>query len=184
MQLRSPFGSLSQCTLLRRTSLLVWCHSQRLRHRAFLGCAWVALAMTGASTAMAQDAAPVDVPVDPAVVDVATLDSVPPDWSAWSGFGDPNAVGPDGQPLVHHFDQPFFRNFTGTDGDPLLGDGELNPLIYYAFGGMPRAALLPAAHTRNQIAVATVMAAAKKELRVSVRPIRKMRCPRYMGLRV
>lgn len=116
--------------------------------------------MTGASTAMAQDTAPVDVPVDPAVVDVTTLDSVPPDfidWSAWSGFDDPNAVGPDGQPLVHHFDQPFFRNFGGADGDPLLWDGELNPLIYYAFGGMPRAALLPAAHTRNQIEVATAL---------------------------
>lgn len=171
MKLRSLFGNSDRCSLLSRPSLLAWCHSKSLRRRALLGCAWLALAASGLSPVMAQDAVS-DVPPDPTTLDeVVFVDGGQSDFdfAAWSGFGDPDLsggdveIGPDGEPIPR-FIPPFFRNLTGSDGDlvwdttgePELWDGEINPLIFYAFGGAQRI-LLPAAQTINQIEVATAM---------------------------
>ncbi len=164
MKLRSLFGGSGRCSLLSRTSLLAWCHSKSIRRRALLGCAWMALAATGLSSAMAQDAV-IDVPTDPTTLDgVGVVDGGQPnsDFAAWSGIGDPRfsggevVLGPDGVPSPDHIIMPFFRDLTGSDGD-VVWDGELNPLIYYSFGGVAPRALLPAAQTRNQIEVATAL---------------------------
>ena len=172
MTIRSLFSSSGRCSLLSRPSLLAWCHSKSLRRRTFLGCAWLALAASGLSSAMAQDAV-IDVPPDPTTLDdVGIVDGGQPgsDFAAWSGIGDPELsggeveLGPDGEPIPNHVIMPFFRNLAGSNGEliwettgvPELWDGEIDPLIFYAFGG-PQQILLPAAQTRNQIEVATAM---------------------------
>lgn len=172
MKLRSLFGGSGRYSLLSRPSLLAWCHSKSLRRRTLLGCAWLALAASGLSSAMAQDTV-TDVSPDPMTLDeVVVVDGGDPsdfDFAAWSGIGDPDStggdveIGPDGEPIPR-FIMPFFRNFTGSDGEPVwdatgvpeLWDGEIDPLIFYAFGGAQQI-LLPAAQTRNQIEVATAM---------------------------
>ena len=121
---------------------------------------------------MAQDAV-IDVPPDPTTLDdVGIVDGGQPgsDFAAWSGIGDPELsggeveLGPDGEPIPNHVIMPFFRSLAGSNGEliwettgvPELWDGEIDPLIFYAFGG-PQQNLLPAAQTRNQIEVATAM---------------------------
>lgn len=177
MTRRTLFGSsgqssfLNPSSLLNRTSLLAWCHSIKLRQRALLACAGLALAAAGLSTTMAQDV-PTDVPPDPATLDSDTPSDVvftDGDMAAWSGVVEPGladgevVLGPDGEPIPGHIIMPFYRNFMAADGEVVGDDGEIfwdgmeNPLIYYSVGGGAPRTLLPAARTHNQIHVATAL---------------------------